>query len=334
MSRKWKNYTSLRHIDGFRMREAAGGIMVNYRNTLIAAFVGLVGWLGMAPASMAEPTFVGPEKCQECHKEEHKVWEGTKHFESFREVHRAKGAREIAEATGERNMRRSDVCTICHYTVIDDRAEAGPSCESCHGPASEWIEIHNDYGGKEVKREQETPEHKAERMAKAAAAGMIWPTEKFDVAMNCNGCHGLANPKLSGENVALMLDNDHPIKPDWNLVAYSQGSVRHRFYPPDVNTNQKMSEPELARLFVTGKIAKLLSATQAMGKTDHAKYVEAQQARIADAKSGLAPVSVPEVQAFVGDPTEDNARNAIAAIEDKDLTGEVGGMLPPESAYK
>jgi len=315
--------------------------MSGRRSVLVAAAIALGTWLTAATNIAAEPYYVGPEKCEECHEAEFEVWEETKHHESYREVHRADNARELAEATGERNMRRSEVCTLCHYTMVQEgpddepRAEAGPSCESCHGAASEWIEIHNDYGGKDVKREQETPEHKAERIAAASAAGMIWPHEKFQVAQNCNECHGLARAALDGDTIATMMDNEHPIKPEWNLVAYSQGSVRHRFYPPDTTVNQEMTEPELARLFVTGKAAKLLSATQALEKSDHPRYVEAQQARIADAREGLSAVtSVPEVQAFLADPTEDNALLLVEAIADKDLSGEVGGLLPPKSAYK
>ena len=58
---------------------------------------------------------------------------------------------------------------------------------------------------------------------------MIWPAQLFDVASNCMSCHGLANPALSAEHAAAMLDNGHPLKPDFELVAYSQGTVRHRF---------------------------------------------------------------------------------------------------------
>jgi hypothetical protein len=47
-----------------------------------------------------------------------------------------------------------------------------------------------------------------------------------------------------------------------------------------------------------------------------------------------AVTSVAEAAALVADPTEANARNLVAAIADKDLTGEVGGLLPAKADYK
>ena len=51
------------------------------------------------------------------------------------------------------------------------RAKSGPGCERCHSPASEWLNIHNNYGGPNVKRDTETPEHRAERLAQSAENG-------------------------------------------------------------------------------------------------------------------------------------------------------------------
>lgn len=292
--------------------------------------LGVIAFAFLAAPAHSEPAVVGPDKCEKCHRAETKVWEGTKHHESFKEVHKARTAKDILKAVGERRMKRAEVCATCHYTMAEERGRArpvaGPSCESCHGKASEWISIHNDYGGPTVKREDESPEHKAERIEKAKAAGMIRPDMPYDVAANCMSCHGLANPKLSGEHAAAMLDNGHPLKPGFEIVEYSQGSVRHRFYPPDLTKNQEMSKPEMARLYVIGQAAALVSATEAMKKTDHAKYKAAQQARIDKAKSVLS--KVPDAATLLKSPTADAGRALAEAIKDKDLTGVVGGELP------
>jgi hypothetical protein len=297
----------------------------------IAAFAVSAFILAVAHApAQAEPTAVGPEKCEKCHREEFKVWEGTKHFKSFKEIHRHKDVKNIINATGEKNIRQSAVCAVCHYTSVTEsgksRPIAGPSCESCHGNASEWITVHNDYGGPNVKREQESPDHKAKRIANAKAAGMIRPDMLYDVAANCMSCHGLANPKLSGEHAAAMLDNGHPLKPEYEIVEYSQGSVRHRFYPPDLTANKEMTKAEMARLFVIGQAAALVSATEAITKSKHAKYVEAQQKRISRAKEVLA--KVPEASALIASPTADAGRALGVAIATKDLSGAVGNWLP------
>ena len=96
-----------------------------------------------------------------------------------------------------------------------------------------------------------------------------------------------------------------------------------------------MTAQELARLFVEGQAAKLVSATDALGKSSDAKYQEAQKKRPADASSALSSVkSVPEAAALLGDPNKANARKLVNAIAEKDLTDEVGGLLPDKSKYK
>jgi hypothetical protein len=82
---------------------------------------------------------------------------------------------------------------------------------------------------------------------------------------------------LDGDTLAKMLGAGHPLKTEFELVLYSQGSVRHRFYPPNVNQNSEMTAPELARLFVEGQAAKLVSATDALSKSSDAKYQEVQK---------------------------------------------------------
>ncbi len=289
------------------------------------------------PAS-AEPLAQGPKVCAECHKSEAQIWDGTKHAASFKEVHKSPKAKEIVAAVGgEKNMKKNEVCTQCHYTLVgaDKKAEAGPSCESCHGASSDWFKLHNDYGGPTVKREAEAPEHKSDRLAKAAAAGMLWPHDRYGIAENCTECHGLANPKVPADALAKMLDAGHPAIAEWEMVQYSQGSIRHRFYPPNMTENAKMTAPELARLFVTGQAAKLTSAAGAVAKVDSPKYKEFQEKRIALAKEVLSKVtSVPEAKALIDNPSTENARKLVGAIADKDLSGEVGGLLPAEGTYK
>ena len=61
----------------------------------------------------AEPYFQGPKVCQECHKAEYEIWEGTKHFKSFRTVHKAEDAKKIAAAVGgKKSMKKNAVCTV------------------------------------------------------------------------------------------------------------------------------------------------------------------------------------------------------------------------------
>ena len=131
-----------------------------------------------------------------------------------------------------------------------------------------------------------------------------------------------------------MLDNGHPLNPDFELVTYSQGTVRHRFYPPDLASNKEMTVAEKARLYVIGQAAAFLSATEAMSKTDHAKYKEAQAQRTAVAKDVLDSISgdVPEAGALLASPSQESGRALAAALAGKDLTAAISSRLP--SSYK
>ena len=289
----------------------------------------------------AEPYVQGPKTCQECHRAEYEVWEGTQHAKSFREVHKMDEAKVITAAVGGKSsMKKNDTCTICHYTNVQKKAgaagrpKAGPSCESCLGASSDWLDVHNNYGGPSIKRDDETAEHKTERQQGAVDAGMTWSFMRYDIAKNCMSCHGLARDELDAGDLAKMLDAGHPLNPDFELVAYSQGSVRHRFYPPDVTTNAEMSAAELAETFIQGQAAKLVSAVGAMSKSDNPKYQAAQQKRMDDASAALSAVGVPEAAALVADPTDANARALVAAIAGTDLSGDVQGLLPAAATYK
>lgn len=312
-------------------------IVSDPKRALVAIIAAGLVWSSMALGqARAEPAMVGPDKCQKCHRDEHAVWKGTAHFKSFRKVHKSKTAKKIVKAVGQKRMKRAEVCATCHYTVAAKKAGgkarpvAGPSCESCHGRASEWINVHNDFGGAGVKRDQETAAHKDARIRNSVAAGMIRPSSPFDVARNCISCHFLANAALPAGTRQKMLDNGHPLSAGFELVSYSQGSVRHRFYPPDVTNNKPMTPAELARLYVVGQGAALVTANQAVSGAKHAGYREAQEKRIATAKAVLQSIaaSLPEARALLDTPTAANGRALAKAVADKDLTQLVGANVP------
>jgi len=309
---------------------------------LAFGIVGLAGWFSSADAN---PFNKGAKLCEECHEAEYKIWGKTKHFKSFRTVHREPKDKSkpspkkiLAAVEGQKRMKRNKACSLCHYTLqqkdagAKPQAKSGTSCESCHGASSEWLEIHDNYGGKDVKREQETADHKAKRIADSKAKGLIWPSMKYEVAENCMVCHGLAHPDLTADVLAKMLGAGHPINPDFELVKYSQGSVRHRHYPPNITENAEMTPAELSREYAVGQAAALVSATNAMSKSEDPKYKAAQEKRVATAKEGLA--GIPEAAALIAAPTRDNAIKFAADIAGKDLTGAVGGRLPAKSDYK
>ena len=324
--------------------------MKSDKNCLNSTFLFLLGWVIAAGFVMpsivsAEPFVKGAKLCEECHEEEFKVWEKTKHFKSFRTVHREPkdaskpSPKKILKAVGgQKRMKRNETCYLCHYTLekkdagAKPQAKSGTSCESCHGASSDWLPIHDNYGGKDVKREAESADHKTKRIADSTAAGLIWPTMKYEVAENCMTCHGLANPNLKADDLAKMLGAGHPINPDFELVKYSQGSVRHRHYPPDMKVNAEMTPKQQAEFYAIGQAAALVSATGVMSKSSEAKYVEAQKKRVENAKAALS--GVPEAAELLASPSRENALKFATAIADKDLTGAVGSKLPAKGDYK
>jgi hypothetical protein len=314
-------------------------------STFLFIFTVVAYFVTFPSMTNAEPFVKGAKLCEECHEEEFKVWSKTKHFKSFRSVHREPkdaskpSPKKILKAVGgQKRMKRNKTCYLCHYTLqkkdagAKHQVKSGTSCESCHGASSDYMDIHGDYGGKDVKREAESADHKAKRIADSKAAGLIWPSMKYEIAENCMTCHGLANPDLKADDLAKMLGAGHPINPEFELVKYSQGSVRHRHYPPNMKTNAEMTPKEQAEFFVIGQAAALVSATSVMSKSSEAKYIEAQKTRAENAKAALAGVA--EAADLLASPSRANALKLAAAIAGKDLTGAVGSKLPAKGDYK
>ncbi|MDI9245944.1 multiheme c-type cytochrome [Marinobacter sp. CHS3-4] len=175
---------------------------------------------------------MGYKECAKCHKPQIRKWQETAHHETFREFHRQDKAKQIAETMGVDRVRDTDaICADCHYTVGMDRGRerviSGISCESCHGPATDWIAIHQPEGNG-VKREYEAPHDRQERHAKVRAAGMIIPSDTYGFANNCMGCHLTPNEKLV--NTA-----EHPAGSSFDLMERLE-KVRHG---PEPDANEK-----------------------------------------------------------------------------------------------
>jgi hypothetical protein len=140
---------------------------------------------------------------------------------------------------------------------------------------------------------------------------------------------------VDGATIAKMLAAGHPLNTDYELVKYSQGTVRHRFYHPAITVNAEMTPAELARTFVTGRAAMLVMAAAAATKSDSPAFKEAMQKEIQAATAALNSVkSVPEAAALVAAPTDANARKLAEAIAGKDIFAEVRALLPSPKDYK
>jgi hypothetical protein len=311
--------------------------MVYWKQSLVILVVWVSVFIFLAAINNVLANFftVGPKRCQECHVEETKVWGGTAKFSGYKKIHRNKDAKKFLKAIGDKRMKKSPTCIMCHYTAVQKpfrkkpKIVHGASCEGCHGPASDWLQIHYDYG-KGVKRSAESKEHKLTRLKMLDDAGMIRPSELYDVAANCMSCHGLAAPNLPTEIAVKLFSSGHPLKTEFELVEYSQGNLRHRFYPPDQTVNKKMTSVELARLYAVGQAASLVYASEAIKKAGDNAYIAEQKIRIATAIIALTTLqdSLVEAKALLAEPSEENGRKFANALVGQDLTEVFAGMLP------
>ena len=126
--------------------------------------------------TQCDPTkIMTADTCAQCHLNEIKVWKGTPHYRTFEELNRRPEAKEICRKMGLRSAKRSDVCIDCHFTTQEKNGRIKPvsgiSCESCHGAAKDWVNVHNNYGGPTVTKDTETPEHRQQRWTDSVANG-------------------------------------------------------------------------------------------------------------------------------------------------------------------
>lgn len=252
---------------------------------------------------------VGADQCAKCHEHEVQQWMRTPHFATFDSLHRQPEAKQIADRLGLRSVKRSNVCTQCHYTQQNQggrpRIVAGVSCESCHGGAADWISIHADYGGEGVAKAMETPEHRAQRLQTSIARGMNNPHNIYLIARQCYDCHTVPNESVV--NVGGHLAGSQ----DFELVAWSQGIVRHNFLRTGTATNGTLDVAALRVLYVVGVMTDLEYSLRAVAvATQKATFGMANAQRAARMKRRLH-----EMQQLVHDPRLQAALDAAATVE-------------------
>jgi hypothetical protein len=247
---------------------------------------------------------VTAEPCGECHASEYDVWKKTKHATGFETMHRKKSAEEIATAMGFRLIKRESLCLKCHYLSIEEdarlRAASGVSCESCHGAAKNWIDIHNNYG-KGSNYQTETSEHKTRRILQSKANGMFRPSELYDVVANCFQCHTVPHESLV--NVG-----GHTTGSDDFEFVEGSGQIQHNFLQAQFdarNTQNRDRSPERKRImYVVGRTVDLeYSLRGAAMAQENGEYLRGMQQRIQRAIDNVEAISkrapIPEVEAML-----------------------------------
>lgn len=190
--------------------------------------------------------FVGPQKCAECHEFELKTLQVSAHQKSFK-LHSQDAATKIAKRLGgEARVDKRDDCAACHYTKkarknASPELLAGVSCESCHGPAKLWWNLHWKGEGKSL----------AKNIAKSEKRGMIRPGRILALIDRCLDCHLV-------ESEALISKGGHPLTEGFELVSWLQGEVRHNFLnSEDYGANMPVSKTRKRQFFIFGRLRQL-----------------------------------------------------------------------------
>ncbi|MEM8943544.1 MAG: cytochrome c family protein [Planctomycetota bacterium] len=298
---------------------------------------------------------LGAESCAKCHENEVKTWKQTPHFRTFETLHRNPEAKAITKRLGLSTVKRNDTCVKCHYTQQSKgervRVVSGVSCESCHGAARYWSPLHNDYGGPNVTKDMESAEHRQQRREASIAAGMNNPSNLYLVARQCLSCHTTPEEQL------VNVGGHKPGSQDFELVAWSQGMVRHNFLRTGGTTNGTPSQAQLRVMYVVGVMADLEASLRATAKaTTKATFGTSSAQRAARLKQRLQKIQQlaahPQIDlalaAAISAPLklgqQDTLLSAAEAIgraaftfaqdaDGADLAA-LDSLLPPPSTYK
>ena len=187
------------------------------------------------------------------------------------------------------------ICLDCHYTPSlrrgQLRAGAGVSCESCHGPARDWVSIHSRYGvataDLQLAARLETEAHRARRIAESTAAGMRRPSQMYELASACFGCHAVPNEQLVNRG-------GHSTGSDFELLEWN-GLIQHNFLESykagDGWTNAERPRDWKRIMYVVGRAVDVEYALRGIGAaTEDGPYLAAMRDRLGAALDDLLEI--------------------------------------------
>lgn len=156
-------------------------------NTLLAFTLLCVS--GFA-AAQDEIPYEGRKKCSSCHKSQYKSWKETAHAKAMESLQPGMKveAKRKAQLDPDKDYTEDEKCVGCHVTGlgkeggydIEDPSKylVGVTCESCHGPGSEYRLIHRKAADKFEKTNQTTPRQV-----------LVDAGEDFAFVEGCKVCH-------------------------------------------------------------------------------------------------------------------------------------------------
>ena len=205
--------------------------------TFLRTIAAVIVLLGCAAAARAQGfQAVGPNECLNCHDHaEERTWYEKKeipevqrifpdksanagHINSLKQLEAPK-SKEFAAAIGLAD--KYDVngaCVPCHATVFAGDANAGVSCESCHGPGSGYLKPHQTKGAYE------------ESVARYGMTRLIGNMQGW--TQQCTNCHVMNDDRL--------IKAGHPSGDDFDLGK--------RFLPVSLHFKKKYDPVEVGAI--------------------------------------------------------------------------------------
>lgn len=276
---------------------------------------------------------MGYDTCTQCHKFSVQAWKKSKHFKSLESLNLDKDGKgkAIMKAMGlDGSPAAQASCAQCHFTDQSTKdvnqftgKKFGPivgvSCESCHGAAADWTEIHNKKSLKDIKDKFATLKNDAQKkeFLKAvhlssiddkvsgeftqwrnditAKSGMIRPDMIYNLINNCYECHTIGQKDLI--NKTAELDEPHAAGSEFEIVSWLSGEVKHNFKnaDPDNPKNKPFTKEEKRTLFVAGKILFAEHALRALAKASFPKSEEEDPTRFYEEMKARTEIGLGEI---------------------------------------
>jgi hypothetical protein len=234
-----------------------------WASTLSLALV-FIAFVGISTSKDPIPTgaavvahVVGSAKCGECHEFELQTLVRSRHHKSFNELHKNRKALAIVERLGgEKRIDKRKDCASCHYThkvgnspSHSPELVAGVACESCHGAARRWWNLHWKGAGEKLAR----------NMKKSEQRGMVRPHDLMGLVDRCLDCHLVTDEVLVSKG-------RHPSGVGFEMVSWFQGEVRHNFMKSEIyGANPPSSRVRQRQFYVLGRLRQLERGLRAFG---------------------------------------------------------------------
>ena len=307
-------------------RSVLQGIFSNFS---LAAFVGALFYAVVAaeepekvaqqqeyklasPVPKSADHYVGPQACMECHQAEYQIWSRTNHATSaYNLLRTSSNAKRYAENLGLNPHRVADQprCLACHSTPQGDLAMHtgavfGVTCEACHNAAGGeegWLNSHAIYGPRGARREDETPEHRRQRIARCRAAGQYRCDDLYSLAKQCYQCH------IVGDEELVVDGGHHPGNAGFEMTTWFDQSVRHNLcldpshnglapslwidplWRTDGNTGKEIDRRRL--MYVVGTLVDLELSLRNRARATQSSFATSAAVRVVSASSRLATIS-------------------------------------------